>query len=79
MHFNPSSTLQNVAPYWWYLEKTVEEVGVYEVRDPYTEKTMIDICSYSLVSDVCQVINYYFFTKSPFDDQASWDLLCTLP
>lgn len=54
-------------------------MGVYEVRDPQTEKTLIDICAFSVIDDVCDLIHEYFSTKSPYDDQASWDLLCTLP
>ena len=76
---NPSSELQEASRHWKEVMDIVHDLGVYEIRDPKTEQTLIDICSYRIIQGFCNVIEDWFSKKPPYEDQASWDLLQTLP
>ena len=76
---NPSEALQEVSYHWKPVVDLVEGVGVYELRDPKTEKRLTKICQMQLLDDVCSLIDTWFSKMPPYEDQTSWDLVSTLP
>lgn len=79
MYYIPSSVLQEGGYHWRLLYDLLTSVGVYEIRDPATEQALMDICGLPIISSLCALLSKRFQKKTPFEDQASWDLLNTLP